>query len=181
MDHALWIQRLDFDFDRGQHSLSAAIVQQTGKRSLLFQRAIWLGQSAFVFASVAVTGILANLIKNTIGRARPKHFDTLGAHAFDFGAFQSSFASFPSGHSTTFGALCMGIALLYPKTRWICFFMAFLGGTSRVVVGAHYPSDVIAGLAFGAGLTWIFARWLAQRNALFRFGKDGRLSAIRRN
>lgn len=145
-------------------------------------RAWWAnlhGDLCFIFFTVAITGILANLIKNTIGRARPKHLETLGHLEFDFARFESSFASFPSGHSTTFGAICMGLFLLLPRRWWALWVvLAIIGGASRVMVGAHYPSDVLAGLLFGAGLTWLAARWLARRNVLFSF--DGGMIPVRK-
>ncbi|MEM1038615.1 MAG: phosphatase PAP2 family protein [Pseudomonadota bacterium] len=127
----------------------------------------WHGDLLFVFSTVAVTGILASLIKNTIGRARPRHLDALGAYEFDFAAFTSGFASFPSGHSTTFGAFCACLCLLFPRATpvWVAF--GITGGVSRMMVGAHYASDVIAGLLFGSVLTILFARWLSRRNILF--------------
>jgi len=121
----------------------------------------------FVFFTVAISGTLVALIKNTIGRARPKHLDTLGPLNFDFAAFEASFASFPSGHSTTFGALCAAVAILHPRYRLICVLFAVLGGGSRVMVGAHYLSDVIAGLTFGAVFVIFAAHYLAKRRLMF--------------
>ncbi len=139
------------------------------ERKTRLMRVSWHADASFIFFTVAIAGVLASLIKNTIGRARPRHLDELGHLAFDFAAFEPSFASFPSGHSTTFGALCMGLALLLPRFWPLWFFLAVLGGASRVMVGAHYPADVVAGLAFGAGFTWLSARFLAQRGTMFRF------------
>ncbi len=126
----------------------------------------------FIFFTVASSGILVSIIKNTIGRARPKHLEDFGHLYFDFAAFTSDFASFPSGHSTTFGAFCFALALLYPRYKWVLLFLALLGGASRVMVSAHYPSDVLTGLLFGAGFVWLSARYLARRNLMFRF-RDG--------
>lgn len=151
--------------------LSATSWRQLSRRKM--SRRIGLYADAnFIFFTVALSGIAANLIKNTIGRARPKWLSELGPHHFDFGAFQSSFASFPSGHSTTFGALCMAMALLLPGWRLIWLILAVLGGVSRVVVGAHYPSDVVAGLTFGSLFVILSARWLAQRRVMFQFGEN---------
>ncbi|WP_409457317.1 phosphatase PAP2 family protein [Rhizobium sp.] len=55
--------------------------------------------AAFVFLSVAGGGLVAALIKNVIGRARPGLFETYGYLYFRPFAFDSHFASFPSGHS----------------------------------------------------------------------------------
>lgn len=147
--------------------LLACSTLHTLDRATRVRRANWHGDLLFVFSTVAVTGILASLIKNTIGRARPRHLDTLGAYEFDFAAFTSGFASFPSGHSTTFGAFCACLCLLFPRATplWVAF--GITGGISRMMVGAHYASDVIAGLLFGSVLTVLFARWLSRRNVLF--------------
>jgi len=144
------------------------------------RRANWHGDLCFVFATVAVTGILASLIKNTIGRARPRHMETYGPYEFDFAAFTSGFASFPSGHSTTFGAFCACLCLLVPRLTplWIAF--GVIGGLSRMMVGAHYASDVIAGLLFGSVLTILFARWLSRRNVLFTPHPEGRFVPMRK-
>jgi len=139
----------------------------------------WYGDINFIFFTVLASSILVSLIKNTIGRARPKLLDQLGPMYFDFGAFESSYASFPSGHSATFGAFCMGLVLLFPRYKWWLFAVALIGGGSRVMVLAHYPSDVLVGLAFGAGITLVCARYLARRDALFRF-RDSWLPARKR-
>lgn len=136
-------------------------------RATKVRRANWHGDLCFVFFTVAVTGVLANLIKNTIGRARPRHLETLGAYEFDFAAFTSSFASFPSGHSTTFGAFCACLCLLFPRWTPVWVLVGVTGGISRIMVGAHYASDVVAGLLFGSVLTILFARWLSRRHVLF--------------
>ena len=127
----------------------------------------------FIFFTIGITGILVSFIKHTIGRARPKFLETLGHLEFDFARFEADYASFPSGHSTTFGALCMVGFLLLPRKLWpFWLFLAVMGGVSRIMVGAHYASDVAAGLAFGSVLTAIFARWLAKRGVMFVANDD---------
>lgn len=121
----------------------------------------------FVFFTVAIAGTTASLIKNTIGRARPKLMNELGPYHFEFGAFDAAYASFPSGHSTTSGAVCMAMTLLLPRWWLLWLVLGVLGGISRVAVGAHYPSDVLAGLSFGALFALLAARWLAQRDIMF--------------
>jgi undecaprenyl-diphosphatase len=132
--------------------------------------------SSYVFAAVAISGIIANLSKNIIGRARPEHFDETGSLSFDFFAGDSSWASFPSGHATTAMALGVALALLFPRLRWIFLCLGFWIAISRLIVGAHYPSDVIAGGVLGGVTAWLMARALARRRLLFRFSSDGSLA-----
>lgn len=140
-------------------------------RPKLLQRVNWYSDANFAFFTIALSGIAANLIKNMIGRARPKMLDTLGPFHFEHAAFESTYASFPSGHSTTSGAIGMVLILLFPRYWPIWLLIAVLGGVSRVMVGAHYPSDVLAGLAFGAGFVLLSARWLALRGTMFTLGE----------
>jgi len=137
-------------------------------RSVRVQRTNLYGDVNFIFFTVAISGISANLIKNTIGRARPRLLEELGPHYFNHAAFDSKFASFPSGHSTTSGALFMALILLFPRHWPIWLIFGLAGGASRYVIGAHYPSDVLAGLSFGALFVIFAARWLAQRGTLFK-------------
>ncbi|WP_319532085.1 phosphatase PAP2 family protein [uncultured Cohaesibacter sp.] len=122
----------------------------------------------YVFLAVAGSGISNNIIKMAIGRARPRYFDQFGATHFDAPGFSSGFQSFPSGHSATAGAMAIIFILLFPRLKWLWLACAFWIGVSRVVVGAHYPSDVVAGLAYGASFAWLLALWFANRRLLFR-------------
>ena len=130
-------------------------------RLLLFNRtaAAW-----YAFIAIGGSGLIATLLKQTIGRARPRHFAEYGAFHFDSWTMDAGFASFPSGHATTVGALCFCIAILFPRLRLATIVTALYFGFSRSVVGAHYPSDVVAGLLFGG--------WFAYFTAI-RFGKAG--------
>ena len=58
-----------------------------------------------MFVSVGGAGLIANLAKNIIGRARPRLFETIGPLDFKLFAFQSDYASLPSGHATNMFAL----------------------------------------------------------------------------
>ncbi len=151
--------------------LSISPWSQLPRRARL-KRADLYADVNFIFFTVALSGIAANFIKNTIGRARPRLLEEFGPHYFNYGAFESTFASFPSGHSTTSGAFCMALILLYPRywVLWLVF--GLLGGLSRVVVDAHYPSDALAGLMFGTGFALLAARWLAQRGTMFKLSKS---------
>lgn len=150
-------------------------------------RAAWAeigALAAFIFGAVGGAAILVNIAKELVGRGRPQTFAEVGWLSFEPFRFDWTWQSFPSGHSTTAGALLVIGALVFP--RWQGAFLAFGLGVaiSRVFVGAHYPSDIVAGLAVGI----LFSLWLA---AMFRrygwgFARQGpdsiraRTAALRR-
>lgn len=63
--------------------------------------------------------------------------------------------SFPSGHTTVAFAFATVLAFKIPRYRIPVFIIAVLIGFSRIYVGAHYPSDVIAGMALGCGVSGV--------------------------
>ncbi|UKD58137.1 phosphatase PAP2 family protein [Amycolatopsis sp. FU40] len=67
--------------------------------------------------------------------------------------------SFPSNHSTIAAAVALGGAFAWRKgAPWLAAFAATMG-FSRVFVGAHYPHDVLIGLALGAGMALLLQRY----------------------
>jgi undecaprenyl-diphosphatase len=145
-----------------------------------WQRAAW-GEigflSAYLFWSVAGAGILTNILKQVIGRMRPLYVDAEDWLAFDPFGFSAANASFPSGHATTAGAVLVVASLVLPRWRWLFLLAAVAMAASRIVVGAHFPSDVIAGLAVGAAFAWASALFLALGGRGFSFGPHGALRA----
>ena len=102
--------------------------------------------------SMAITGIIGLLIykwlKHTLVRERPfiRHPGiTLAMPPLDR-------YSFPSGHTLHAVAFTWQAVAWFPETGWVLIPIAGLIAASRVVLGLHYPSDVLAGGAIGAGL-----------------------------
>jgi undecaprenyl-diphosphatase len=60
--------------------------------------------------------------------------------------------SFPSGHTLHAVSFAMLIVGAFPQLAWLCIPFAALVALSRVVLGLHYPSDVVAGAGIGAAL-----------------------------
>lgn len=125
---------------------------------------VYLG---FIFFTVAASGIIALLLKWTLGRPRPKLFEQVGPMGFDFLALHVHYTSFPSGHSTTVAAFAAALCLIFPSWLWLIVVAAFWLAFSRIMVGAHYPSDVIAGTLLGLSVTLWTARYLAIRRIGF--------------
>lgn len=123
--------------------------------------------SCFLIATVAVSGIVGQILKFVIGRDRPKFFIEYGSHYFQhFHKPGYDFASMPSGHSITIAAFSLGLLYLFPKLRVFWIFCALLVAFSRVVLGSHYPSDVVSGLSVGFYTTIFIYYWMKNKELI---------------
>lgn len=87
-------------------------------------------------------------------------------------AGDASFESFPSGHATTIGSVFVAFALFFPRYGALLIAGGLWLGMTRIMVGAHYPSDVIAGLALGGWFSFMTAIVFARYGLVFRIGPD---------
>ncbi len=127
----------------------------------------------YLFATVALSGVGVSLLKNILGRARPKYFEKLGPIEFQPFTFDHSFASFPSGHATTAGAMAGVLAFVWPGARVPLFIAGAWIASTRFLIGAHYFSDTVVGCAIGVAAAYFVRDRLALRDWLFRKNKDG--------
>ncbi|HKY72766.1 MAG TPA: phosphatase PAP2 family protein [Nitrospira sp.] len=71
--------------------------------------------------------------------------------------------SFPSNHALNTAAAAAFLQVLYPRSGWLSWPIVALVGFSRVYVGAHYVSDIVAswlmGGLSGAGVAWLLLQW----------------------
>ena len=128
-------------------------------------RAGWAGLSTFV--AVAVN----QPIVHAVDRARP-YTHLHGVHLL---GTPSTDPSFPSDHATLAGAAIAGLFLVDKRLGWAATAAGLVLCAGRVYVGAHYPGDVLAGLALGALVAlggWLLLRrplvWLVERLAATR-------------
>jgi undecaprenyl-diphosphatase len=113
------------------------------------RRLIAANRSLFLFAAVALSGLATDLIKPLVGRLRPKLLFEDNLYGFDPFRIGYEYNSFPSGHATTVFALAAALALFFPRWRMPLAGFATVVGLSRIIVGAHYLSDVMAGAYVG--------------------------------
>jgi membrane-associated phospholipid phosphatase len=127
----------------------------------------------YFFLTIGSASALVHLFKFLVGRARPELLGELGAYSLTPFTGDILYESFPSGHSTAAGAFFGAFSLLIPRLRPLFLVLALMIGVSRVIVGAHYPSDVAVGLLLGMWTAMAFAFIFAKYNWLFRFDDKG--------
>ena len=135
---------------------------------------LWLdrkrGTALFLVLAVPGGAALETLLKLGFARPRPE----LVSHLVDVNSF-----SFPSGHATmsTITYLTLGVLLARVQERRrmklyllaVATLVALLVGVSRIYLGVHWPTDVLAGWCIGAAWAlacWLVATWLQRRGAI---------------
>ena len=141
---------------------------------LLFSR---IGDGAFASAAMILSALTTQLFKNIINAPRPIKWFELNIPDVQLpltpGVEVHSWYSFPSGHTTSFFALAFVLCVICtrsprnlrspmsPKTckAFSClmqvglFFLAALGGYSRIYLSQHFARDVFAGILVGTLIT----------------------------
>ncbi len=102
--------------------------------------------SYFTLFSLLFTGVVTQTIKHVVGRPRPNHTNIDYAFDFEFFSLESAYHSFPSGHTSTIFLLAIIFSVLIPKLKYFFYIFSSVIAFSRVVVGAHFFTDVIAGV-----------------------------------
>jgi membrane-associated phospholipid phosphatase len=127
--------------------------------SLLVRNSLYLG------ASLLSSAIITNILKYSINRPRP--FVTYPI--IDKQATAGS-PSFPSGHTSDAFSLATSLSLTYP--RWYIIIPSYAWAVavaySRMDLGVHYPSDVLAGAIIGAGSAFLCYKgqqWLLRKRS----------------
>jgi len=114
--------------------------------------------------SYAVATVLANVLKDVFGRPRP----SIGHPEIHPLVAVPHTASMPSGHAAGAFAAALAVGLVHPRLRWPLLALAALIALSRVWLGVHYLTDVIAGAALGsivAYVSWRLAAIIAARTS----------------
>jgi undecaprenyl-diphosphatase len=107
---------------------------------------------SLIMGIVALTGLaLYKLIKSLTTRERPyRKLEEikLGTHPLDH-------YSFPSGHTLHAVSFTTVATAAYPELAWVLIPFSALVACSRVILGLHYPTDVLAGAVIGGVLAYL--------------------------
>lgn len=164
-----WLVEVGRDITALGSSVVLALVTAAVIGYLLLQRkygAMW-----FVVITTTSGGLLSHVLKELFARERPTPVPCIWV----------SSPSFPSGHAmlsaVVYLALGILLARIEPRPLLKVYFLGvmmaltFLVGISRVYLGVHYPTDVLAGWTVGlvwALLCWLAAWYLQRRGAVER-------------
>lgn len=129
--------------------------------SVLGPRATWT-RGPFLLVSAGLAGLLAEALKLLFRRGRPIDHDGTYALAPWSLSLETSDFGLPSSHAAVAFAAAFALSHLHPRAG-VVFILGAIGcGLTRVLVGQHFVSDVVAGAAVGyavpAAITWLHQR-----------------------
>jgi len=126
-----------------------------------------LKNALYIVAAIGVDGVLTYSMKHIVNKPRP--YVTYPEDIIPYTSETSN--SFPSGHTSLAFTTATALSLKYPKWYVIApsYLWACSVGYSRMNLGVHYPSDVLAGALLGAGSAFVTAKvndwfWKKQGN-----------------
>jgi undecaprenyl-diphosphatase len=128
---------------------------------LWFSRREMVMAAPLLAASIVVLDFVGARLKEFVARPRPcmalSDVQQIEACGKVF--------SFPSNHAINTATAAAFLQVLYPRSGWVSWPLVLLIGLARVYIGAHYPTDVLAGWLIGgccgAGAAWLLTRWRA--------------------
>jgi membrane-associated phospholipid phosphatase len=115
--------------------------------------------AVLLVVTVVATATVALILKRLLGRVRPNRE---GAGRFLGPAWRraSHRESFPSSHSACAMAASVFLAHLYPAAALIFLGLGVATAVLRYILEAHWPSDVLAGVALGYAMAWVGLRFV---------------------
>jgi membrane-associated phospholipid phosphatase len=112
----------------------------------------------YMLLSIIVANIVGAAFKFLLGRYRPVMYYEYGLYGFHYLVTKWVMHSTPSGHTLRIFALMTSLAFVCKRYSWLFLLIAALVGLSRIIVHAHYPSDVLFGAYIGI-MAAVWVRW----------------------
>ncbi len=161
-----WLARLSHVGDRLGKGESLVIMSLAILAAgFAMKRPVWKAAGWQSLLAHGAAGVVNNLLKHLVGRARPKfmHAGTLELSPVS----GSGWDSFPSGHAMASFAVAAVLAVKFPKLRHVLLFLACAIAASRIVRGSHFLTDVAGGALFGCLIGSVAANpWREWRSSL---------------
>lgn len=134
--------------------------------SLLKKNADVKQKAVYIGTAVVASGAISTLLKYTVKRERP-----YVTYPFIQNVIVEGSPSFPSGHTTGAFALATSVSIAFPK--WYIILPSYLWATSigysRLDLGVHYPTDVLASALIGSGTSYLCYKankWLRKNKSV---------------
>lgn len=123
-----------------------------------------------MFIVLIFSQAIVHSLKRLLSRERPykilEQLNTFGINLKDY--------SFPSGHTAASFSIATTIAVNLPHLSILVFILAIIVGISRIYLGVHYPTDVVAGMFIGLVIAFLFHVFLLEKiyalASYFKFG-----------
>lgn len=129
----------------------------------------WTELIAAALIASTVAGLLSNVSRQTAGRVRPREVPKIEAgwygpyHNGQILVGRPAYNSFPSSHAAASAGFAAPILFASPAVGVILMAGALLISWSRMMLGAHYLSDVTVGMLLGLWVGWFVLRWVQLR------------------
>lgn len=147
--------------------------------------AVWLcagtkrGLAWRILVGALGPGLCVDVLKISVARVRPRHFNFQGTIADTFHSFfpgtagGSHIQSWPSGHTATAVGFCLALSTVFPRGRWLFRSLAIMVAMQRIETGAHYLSDTLFATAVAYAL-WIVVFCRARNSPKANRAGEGR-------
>jgi len=117
-------------------------------------------QAWFFTVCWAGSNLAGTLLKFVCGRYRPKLWFSDGLYGFTGWGSHHGRSSFPSGHTLDAVTIAAALWILWPRSRPWCVAWAIAMGLARIIVRAHYVSDVLAGALIAVLCVYFIRKWM---------------------
>lgn len=117
----------------------------------------WMRIFVAMIVAFALAGTVSRGIKISTGRSRP---DVQAEAGWNGLRFSSRYNAFPSGHTATSAAFFGTLAITSCRIGLPLLVIPLLIAFSRMYVGAHHLSDVVAGAVIGLAIAYLVSRWI---------------------
>lgn len=123
---------------------------------MLLAKGMLKGCGMICALSLLISFVITHSIKRMVNRERPwQKLNNVNVYNTNFRLY-----SFPSGHTTAIFSIAMALGLCFPAIYWQLFAISSLVGFSRIYLGVHYPTDVVAGAIIGLISAYMSYGWL---------------------